>query len=79
MNKLLNNKIVRIGLSNVVLVGTCMLVTLVILDYYNPLMGFMTRDMSKAFLTCYAILLVLFVITFVLRMCFGKSNCKDRS
>lgn len=79
MNKLLNNKIVRIGLPNVVLVGTCMLVTLLILDYYNPLMGFMTRDMSKVFLAGYVILLVLLVITVALRICLSKLSCKDRS
>lgn len=76
MKKLINCKALKIVLPNVLIVGTMMLITLMILDYYNPLMGFLNRGMSIGFLAIYSVLWIGFIISVALRLLL-KSKQQD--
>lgn len=76
MNKLINSKALKVVLPNMIIVGTLMLITLMILDYYNPLMGFLNRDMSVVFLVIYSLLWIVFFVFIVLRL-LAKSKKQD--
>lgn len=76
MNKLINGKALKVVLPNMIIVGTLMLITLMILDYYNPLMGFLNRDMSVVFLVIYSLLWIVFFVFIVLRL-LAKSKKQD--
>ncbi|MBQ9700251.1 MAG: hypothetical protein IJV71_06480 [Lachnospiraceae bacterium] len=76
MNKLINGKVLKVVLPNMIIVGTLMLITLMILDYYNPLMGFLNRDMSVVFLVIYSLLWIVFFVFIVLRL-LAKSKKQD--
>jgi len=52
-------------IPHIAIILTAMMVTLFILDYLNPLMGFLSRDMSKAVIVLWIISLVATVICIV--------------
>ena len=60
--KIINNKFFRVILPNIVIVITFMMITLLILDYYNPLMGFLKRGMSVGVIVAWIVAVVVYVV-----------------
>ena len=76
MIKLINSKFFKTVLPNIAIILSCMMLTLTILDYYNPLMGFLSRGMSVGVIAIWIAVLVLYVLTLTIRIVY-KNKTKD--
>ena len=76
MIKLINSKFFKTVLPNIAIILSCMMLTLIILDYYNPLMGFLSRGMSVGVIAIWIAVLVLYVLTLTIRIVY-KNKTKD--
>ena len=68
MMRLTDNKFFKIILPNIAIVLSCMMITLLILDYYNPLMGFLSRGMSVAVIAVWLVAVILYFATTIIRV-----------
>ena len=67
MKTMVNSKFFRVVLPNIAIVLTCMIITLFILDYYNPLMGFLSRAMSKGVMAAWIVSVAVYVASVGIR------------
>lgn len=65
--RFIDNKFLKTILPNIAIVLSCMMITLLILDYYNPLMGFLSRGMSVAVIVAWIAAIVLYVVALCIR------------
>lgn len=68
MSRIVDNKFFKTILPNVVIVISCMIITLLILDYYNPLMGFLDRGMSIAVIIVWGVTLLTYLVGLCVRL-----------
>ena len=76
MIKLINSEFFKTVLPNIAIILSCMMLTVTILDYYNPLMGFLSRGMSVGVIAIWIAVLVLYVLTLTIRIVY-KNKTKD--
>lgn len=62
-----DNKFVKTILPNIAIVLSCMMITLLILDYYNPLMGFLSRGMSIAVIVLWIVAIAVYFLALCVR------------
>lgn len=68
MMRIADNKFFKTILPNIAIVLSCMMITLLILDYYNPLMGFLSRGMSVGVIVTWLTSIVLYIVALCIRM-----------
>lgn len=68
MSRIVDNKFFKTILPNIVIIISCMMITLLILDYYNPLMGFLARGMSIGVIVAWIVSIVLYTLALVMRI-----------
>lgn len=76
--KFADNRFFKTILPNIAIVLSSMMITLFILDYYNPLMGFLSRGMSigviVAWIAAAAMYLIALCVRVIMRIKAGKQE-----
>lgn len=73
----IKTKLVKVSLRilpHLLIITTAMIITLCVLDYLNPLMGFLSRKMSKGLIVIWAVSICVWVISKI----WGLINIKKR-
>lgn len=77
MSRIVDNKFFKVILPNIVIVLCCMIITLLILDYYNPFMGFLARGMSVCVIVTWIVTLVMYLLALGIRLVIKNKSGKD--
>lgn len=66
--RLIDNIFFKTILPNIAIVLSCMMITLLILDYYNPLMGFLSRGMSVGVTIVWIVAVSMYIAALLVRV-----------